>query len=52
VRAAFAKGNLYVDLRTAFGTLYDDQLFAELYAEHGRPLDVAPWRWALVMVMP
>jgi transposase len=29
VRAAFPRGNLYVDLRTAFGTLYDDQLFAD-----------------------
>ncbi len=28
VRAAFPKGNLYVDLRTEFGTLYHDQLFA------------------------
>ena len=27
VRAAFPKGNLYVDLRTEFGTLYTDQLF-------------------------
>src|SRR5919198_2465412 len=51
VRAASPKGNLYVDLRTAFGTLYGDQLFADLYAEHGRPIDVAPWRLALVMVM-
>jgi transposase len=51
VRAAFPKGNLYVDLRTEFGTLYDDHLFADLYADHGRPVDVAPWRLALVMVM-
>src|SRR5918995_856436 len=51
VRAAFPKGNLYVDLRTEFGTLYDDQLLADLYADHGRPVDVAPWRLALVTVM-
>jgi transposase len=31
VRAAFPKGNLYVDLRAEFGTLYDEQLFADLY---------------------
>ena len=31
VQAAFPKGNLYVVLRTEFGTLYDDQLFADLY---------------------
>jgi transposase len=52
VRAAFPKGNLDVDLRTAFGTLDDDQLFADPDAEPGRPMDVAPWRVALVMVMP
>jgi transposase len=31
VRAAFPKGNLYVDLHAEFGTLYTDQLFADLY---------------------
>ena len=51
VRAAFPKGNLSVDLRTEFGTLYHDQLFADLYAPTGRPVEVAPWRLALVMVM-
>jgi hypothetical protein len=29
VQAAFPKGNLYVELRAEFGTLYDDQLFAD-----------------------
>jgi transposase len=51
VRAAFPKGNLYVDLRAEFGTLYTDQLFADLYPPEGRPVEVAPWRLALVMVM-
>jgi transposase len=51
VQAAFPKGNLYVELRTEFGALYDDQLFADLYPPLGRPVDVAPWRLALVMVM-
>lgn len=51
VHAAFPKGNLYVDLRAEFGTLYDDQLFADLYSPHGRPVTVAPWRLALVLVM-
>jgi transposase len=51
VRAAFPKGNLSVDLRAAFGTLYDDQLFADLYPPQGRPVEVPPWRLALVMVM-
>jgi transposase len=52
VQAAFPKGNLYVALRTEFGTLYDDQLFADLSPPAGRPVEVAPWRLALVMVMP
>ena len=30
VRAAFPKGNLYVDLRMEFGILSTDQLFADL----------------------
>src|SRR5207245_6366348 len=51
VRAAFPKGNLYVDLRTEFGTLYTDQLFADLYPPQGRPVEVPPWRLALVVVM-
>jgi transposase len=51
VRAAFPKGNLYVDLRAEFGTLYPDQLFAALYPPEGRPVEVAPWRLALVVVM-
>src|SRR5918998_3275768 len=51
VQAAFPKGNLYVELRAEFGPLYDDQLFADLYPPRGRPVEVAPWRLALVMVM-
>src|SRR5262245_43488603 len=51
VPAAFPKGNLYVDLGSEFGTLYEDQLFADLYPPQGRPVEVAPWRLALVLVM-
>jgi transposase len=51
VQAAFPKGNLYVELRAEFGRLYDDQLFADLYPSKGRPVEVAPWRLALVVVM-
>ena len=51
VQAAFPKGNLYVELRAEFGPLYDDQLFADLYPPSGRPVEVAPWRLALVIVM-
>jgi transposase len=51
VQAAFPKGNLYVALRTEFGALYEDQLLADLYPPQGWPVEVAPWRLALVIVM-
>lgn len=51
VQAAFPKGNLYVDLRHEFGSIYQDDLFADLYSDRGHPVEVAPWRLALVTVM-
>jgi transposase len=51
VHAASPKGNLCVALRAEFGALYEDQLFADLYPPQGRPVEVAPWRLALVIVM-
>ena len=52
VKAAFPKGNLYVDLHTEFGALYDDDPFADLYSKNrGRRVEIAPWRLALVTVM-
>ena len=50
MRAALPNGNLYGDLRAEFGTLYEEQLFADLYPSEGRPVAVAPWRLALVRV--
>jgi transposase len=51
VHAAFPKGNLYVELQAEFGALYEDRLFADLYPSQGRPVEVAPWRLALVLLM-
>src|SRR5687768_8686661 len=51
VLAAFPKGNIYVDLRAEFGILFDDSLFLDLYPPGGRPVEVPPWRLALVLVM-
>ena len=51
VKAAFPKGNLYVDLHTELGAIYDDNLFADFYADRGHPVDIAPWRLALATVM-
>ena len=49
VRAAFPKGNLYIWLRDSLGTMYQDDLFADLYPDRGQPA-YAPWRLALVTV--
>jgi transposase len=49
-RAAFPKGNRYLQLRDTFGPIYDDAAFSSLFARRGRPAE-APWRLALVTVM-
>jgi transposase len=49
-RAAFPKGNLYMQMRDVLGTVYDDEDFAELFEVRGRPA-ITPWRLALVTVM-
>jgi transposase len=36
-RAAYPKGNPYLKLRDALGTLYQDQAFAHLFPDNGRP---------------
>lgn len=49
-RAAFPDGNPYLSVRDALGTFYDDQRFAGLFADRGRPAET-PWRLALVTVL-
>jgi len=49
-RAAFPKGNVYMQMRDVLGTIYDDEDFSELFEVRGRPA-IAPWRLALVTVM-
>ena len=49
-QAAFPRGNVYMQMRDALGTVYDDASFAALFATRGRPAE-APWRLALVTVM-
>jgi transposase len=48
--AAFPQGNIYLQLRDALGTIYQDQSFAHLFPQNGRPVQ-APWRLALITVM-
>ena len=49
-RAAFPKGNVYMQMRDVLGTIYDDEDFSELFEVRGRPA-IAPWRLALVTLM-
>ena len=49
-RAAFRKGNVYMQMRDELGNIYTDELFADLYPLDGQP-GIAPWRLALVTVM-
>jgi transposase len=42
-RAAFSKGNLYLRLRDELGTLYQDEMFADLFPACGQAAS-APWR--------
>ena len=49
-KAAFPKGNVYMQMRNVLGSIYKDEDFAELFEVRGRPA-IAPWRLALVTVM-
>lgn len=37
--AAYPKGNIYLQLRDALGTIYQDQSFAHLFPHNGRPVE-------------
>lgn len=47
--AAFPHGNVVMQLRDTLGTIYTDEVFADLFPTHGQPAE-APWRLALVIV--
>lgn len=49
-RAAFTKGNIFMQMRDEIGILWEDEDFAELFPRRGQPA-LAPWRLALVTVM-
>jgi transposase len=47
--AVFPRGNVFIQVRDALGTIYTDEAFADLFPSHGQPA-LAPWRLALVTV--
>src|SRR5919108_3913653 len=49
-RAAFPKGNPYLNLRDALGTIFQDDDFSDLYSHEGQP-GLSAWRLALVTIM-
>lgn len=49
-RSAYPKGNLYMKMRDALGTIYQDESFAHLFPANGRPVE-APWRLAFITVV-
>ncbi len=49
-KAAFRKGNRYMQMRDELGTLFSDEQFKDLFPKVGQVAE-APWRLALVTVM-
>jgi transposase len=49
-RAAYPRGNIYIQLRDTLGTIYEDEQFADLFPQRGQPAE-APWKLALVSVL-
>src|SRR5947207_10029816 len=48
-QAVFPRGNVFMQVRNALGTIYTDEAFADLFPTHGQPA-LAPWRLALVTI--
>jgi transposase len=49
-KAAFRKGNRYMQMRDELGTIFNDEQFVDLFPKVGQ-LAEAPWRLARVTVM-
>jgi transposase len=49
-RAAYPKSNLYMKMRDSLGTIYQDESFAHVFPQNGRPVE-APWRLAFITVV-
>lgn len=47
---AFPKGNVYMQMRDELGSIFADDVFANLYPNNGQPA-IRPWRLALVTIM-
>lgn len=45
--AAFAHGNIYLQLKDELGNIYQDESFAHLFPQRGQPA-ASPWQLAMV----
>jgi transposase len=49
--AIFPDGNVYMTIREELGTIFSDAQFAPWFAQTGRPVELLPWRAALILVL-
>ncbi len=49
-RASFPKGNIYMKIRDTLGSIFEEEVFADLFPQNGQPA-YTPWRLALVCIM-
>jgi transposase len=49
-RAAFRKGNAFMQMRDLLGMFFTDDQFADLYPDDGQP--DCPWRWSVSCSLP
>jgi len=49
-KAAFPKGNIYIEMRDSLGSIYSDEQFTSLFSNTGQPA-LSPWRMALITIM-
>ena len=49
-QSVLPKGNGWMQMRDALGTVYADEDFTDLFPSRGQPAE-APWRLALVTIM-
>jgi transposase len=49
--AVFRKGHPYLTLRDELGTIFTDAHFSEWFSPRGAPVEVPPWRLALVLIL-
>jgi transposase len=45
--AAFAHGNIYLQLKDELGSIYEDAAFVHLFPQRGQPA-ASPWQLAMV----